>query len=320
MPRKKRTIIEYRNYNLSAIFPVLLLTGENWRISDVPSGRLHIHNCLEIGLCESDSGFMEFEDKRHPFQEGDVTVISCDVPHTTYSTPGCASSWSYLFVDIQQIFQSFFPHSEPNNLDILNITNRHLCLILSQKKYPVINNIVREIIDEMKEKEAYYELTVRGLFLSLIPQLIRVIEKNPTPVDPLPNNNALPIAPALEYIQYHYAEDFSMDHLAQLCNLSPTHFRRLFLSIMKVSPLKHLHITRVNQAANLLRMTEKSVLEICELTGFHSISNFNRHFFDIMGETPSEFRKRTSYMKNHSIMTYNGWMYAEALAKPPQST
>lgn len=66
MPRHKRPYIEFRDYNLSSRFPVLLLSGEEWRISDVASPRLHIHNCLEIGLCESDSGTMIFEDTKRP--------------------------------------------------------------------------------------------------------------------------------------------------------------------------------------------------------------------------------------------------------------
>ena len=42
MPRRKRPYIEFRDYNLSSRFPVLLLSGEEWRISDVASPRLHI--------------------------------------------------------------------------------------------------------------------------------------------------------------------------------------------------------------------------------------------------------------------------------------
>ena len=41
MSRPPRTVIEYRNYELPADFPIQMLSGENWRISDVPSGVLH---------------------------------------------------------------------------------------------------------------------------------------------------------------------------------------------------------------------------------------------------------------------------------------
>ena len=48
MPTKKpKPIVEYRNYYLPSSFPVLLLTGDNWKISDVRSEHLHFHNCLE---------------------------------------------------------------------------------------------------------------------------------------------------------------------------------------------------------------------------------------------------------------------------------
>ena len=60
MSKPKNTVMEYRNYYLPGDFPVLVLTGGHWKISDIPSSRLHFHNCLEIGLCHSHSGTMKF--------------------------------------------------------------------------------------------------------------------------------------------------------------------------------------------------------------------------------------------------------------------
>ena len=50
MSKPKNIVTEYRNYYLPVDFPFLLLTGEHWKISDIPSSRLHFHNCLEIGV------------------------------------------------------------------------------------------------------------------------------------------------------------------------------------------------------------------------------------------------------------------------------
>ena len=96
MARQKSGVAEYRNYYLPYDFPVLLLSGEHWKISSVPSKNLHFHNCLEIGVCHSDSGYMEFIGKKDPllFREGDVTCIPRNIPHTTYSSPGTESHWS----------------------------------------------------------------------------------------------------------------------------------------------------------------------------------------------------------------------------------
>ena len=47
MAKSKRAVTEYRSYYLPTHFPVLLLSGDYWKISDIPSGSLHFHNCLE---------------------------------------------------------------------------------------------------------------------------------------------------------------------------------------------------------------------------------------------------------------------------------
>lgn len=68
MPRAKKPVIEYRRYSLPLHFPVLLLSGERWRISDIKSEHLHFHNHLEIGICHSDSGVMEIKGEAVPLQ------------------------------------------------------------------------------------------------------------------------------------------------------------------------------------------------------------------------------------------------------------
>lgn len=104
MGRHSKTVIEYRSYEFPPHFPLRVIAGEEWRISDVPSGVLHFHNCLEIGICESDSGKMNFSGKVVPFKAGDITFVAGDVPHTTWSDPGCASKWSYIFTDAEEPF------------------------------------------------------------------------------------------------------------------------------------------------------------------------------------------------------------------------
>lgn len=103
MSKPKNTVMEYRNYYLPADFPVLVLTGGHWKISDIPSSRLHFHNCLEIGLCHSHSGTMKFYSEPMSFKEGDVTCIPRNIPHTTYSDQGMESRWSYIMFDPAQL-------------------------------------------------------------------------------------------------------------------------------------------------------------------------------------------------------------------------
>lgn len=315
MPRHKHIPIEYRNYALPAYFPIILLSGDVWRISDVPSGTLHFHNCLEIGLCESDSGIMEFADTSCPFHAGDVTIVASDVAHTTYSSPGTASKWSYLFVNIEELFSPYFPLDIISNSDLLSKMIRHYCAILSREDYPDIYALVVEIIREMQEKETNFQFSVRGLMLSLMMKLMNIYATaGDTGIDTLQaHENSLSIAPAIYYIRKNYMQDFPMESLADMCHMSPTHFRRTFSSIMGFGALEYVNRIRITHATILLRTTEMPVLEISEEIGFHSVSSFNRQFMEIVGMKPSEYRKQMSCIRDRSLLKCTGWM------TPPQS-
>lgn len=110
----KKSIIESRHYSLPMDFPILVLDGEKWRISDVKSERLHFHNCLEIGIFHSDSGKIEFKDEALTFKAGDITCIPRYIPHTTYSTPNTESLWSYIFVDPEDLYLNLYDTSKHN--------------------------------------------------------------------------------------------------------------------------------------------------------------------------------------------------------------
>ncbi len=314
MSRQKNTVIEYRDYNLPAYFPILLLTGEVWRISDIPSNRLHFHNCFEIGLCESDGGFMKFGDEMRAFNAGDITLVGSNVVHTTYSSPGTASKWTYIFVDLEELLAPYFPLNLFLDPVMLSTITRSFYTILPGYEHPSLCLLLNEVVREMKEKKENYQFSVRGLILSFLVHLTVIYKsssagdrKDPSPA----RDKQLVIAPALDYIHTNYMHDFTIDDLARVCEMSPTHFRRMFLSIMGTNPLDYLNSFRISKASVLLRSTEIPVLEISEEVGFRSVSSFNRHFADIMGTSPLKWRKQMSFIENKSVLKYTGWMVPE---------
>ena len=324
MSKPKNIVTEYRNYYLPVDFPLLLLTGEHWKISDIPSSRLHFHNCLEIGICHSWSGTMKFYSDPLHFKAGDVTCVPRNIPHTTWSDKGNESRWSYLYLDPQVMFRDMIPPSD-GEADLSFSSYQNIRHIMPRQEFPHIYSLVMTVIDELNSERSNYRLCVRGLLLALCIELNRIQEQEnassqlmPPPTELSVPENALVISPALNYIEDHYATQFPMEKLAEVCHLSPTHFRRVFHSIMNMSPLNYLNSTRIMKACNLLRSTEDSILAISEMVGFASVSSFNRHFQDIIHQTPREYR-----MQSHSsgafasdprktIVEFSGWMEPES--------
>lgn len=323
MSKPVNAITEYRNYYLTPHFPVLLLTGEHWKISDVPSERLHFHNCLEIGICHSENGYLELYGERFSFREGDITIIPRNVPHTTYSSPGAASQWSYIFIDPNELFRHSLP-STWKNYDLAPYFFKNFKYFLHKTQYPTVYQLLTVIIKELEEERPGFQFSAKGLLLSLYIEIYRIQNQEEIEEggDDSGNRfsdsaNPLSIAPALDYIENNYMRQFNIEFLADLCHWSPTHFRRIFNSIMRISPLNYVNNTRIQKSCSLLCSTEESILSISEAVGFQSVSSYNRYFYRIMQQSPREYRRRMlqsdKQEQNTSILEYSGWMYPETL-------
>lgn len=310
MSKQKKDIIEYRSYDLPVNFPVILLTGDRWHISDIKSGRLHFHNCLEIGICHSDEAIMEFYGVPTHIKAGNITCIPRNLPHTTYSVPGMSSLWSYIFLEPEDLFRNYI-----HNLELpISLLQNFPMLIMHKNTHPNVHFLVTSIINELQQKRPGFQASARGLLLALCIEFLRLQEDQAADIPAFPPENALVISPALDYIRENYANQFPISLLADLCHLSGTHFRRVFNSIMGTSPLEFLNKTRIYKACALLRSTEKTVLSISEQVGFRSVSSFNRYFIRIMGMSPRSWRTQLPQTevredwKKQTILEFSGWV------------
>ena len=312
MAKNAKNVVEYRIYDLPLNFPVMLLHGREWCISDILSNRLHFHNCFEIGICHSDSGILVFEDQKIPFRAGDVSCIPRHVPHTTCSDKGSRSRWSYLFIDLEQILgrDGFMLSSSGQNL--VACPDYHW--LLHRNQHPKIHFIVSSIVDEILENKSNYETVVRHLLILLYHELIR-LQNAASDNDVDKNKNSFILKPALEHILRHYMQPITVDSLAEMCRLSTTHFRRLFVSVVGEAPISFLNTVRINQACILLQTTDDSILSIAEAVGFTTISSFNRYFSKLTGVSPREYRdpsiRDNLQPRRKHVLRQMGWMKPE---------
>ena len=100
------------------------------------------------------------------------------------------------------------------------------------------------------------------------------------------------LKPATEYIAAHYAEDITLDQLAQLVGTSSVNFRRQFTRTFGISPGRYITTIRLNAARMLLTTTEKSVADIAVEVGFFDQSHFIKAFKRERGTTPGRYRRQ----------------------------
>src|SRR5690606_19381370 len=80
--------------------------------------------------------------------------------------------------------------------------------------------------------------------------------------------------------------------LAELMGMSDSRFSRYFKQTMHQSPLAYMHRLRVEKAAELLRETDRNILDIALELGFEHPGYFIRRFREQTGMTPAEYRRR----------------------------
>jgi AraC-like DNA-binding protein len=90
-----------------------------------------------------------------------------------------------------------------------------------------------------------------------------------------------------------YAQPLDIRTLAQIAHVSESHFIRTFRATFGETPHRYLQRRRVERSMFLLRETDRSVTEICLDVGFTSLGTFSRTFSDIVGRSPTEYRRHT---------------------------
>lgn len=96
---------------------------------------------------------------------------------------------------------------------------------------------------------------------------------------------------ALNYIHQNYTAPVKIKQLACLCHVSPAHLTRMFREQVGMSPLKYLHMKRMEFAQLLLSTTSMTGSEIASAIGMYDNSSFCRMFRSICGCTPEEYRR-----------------------------
>jgi transcriptional regulator GlxA family with amidase domain len=89
-----------------------------------------------------------------------------------------------------------------------------------------------------------------------------------------------------------YAQPLDIPALADIALVSEAHFIRTFSTTFGETPHHYLQRRRVERSMFLLRETDHSVTDICLEVGFSSLGTFSRTFRDIVGESPTDYRKQ----------------------------
>lgn len=150
-----------------------------------------------------------------------------------------------------------------------------------------------EIVQMIQQVERA-RLNGPGNELALFAEFYRVCSKFKELMDTPYSKRDFRIAQAKEFIDLHFKEMDCVDFAVNLAGISRRRFGDLFKQQYGAAPGEYVLHKKIRYSQELLRLSNLSVAEVADLSGFCDVYYFSRMFKKITGITPGEFKKQKS--------------------------
>jgi AraC-like DNA-binding protein len=157
--------------------------------------------------------------------------------------------------------------------------------------YETLKECMRSIYEESIAKDVCYKLPIRANIYLMMSSLLRHYCGSRDEYDKIIYHNVLRLRPIIEYIFNNFIKKIYVEELADMINVSPDYFTRMFKDSIGKTPIDYINALRVNRALKLLFQTEIPVSEVAEATGFSNPNYFNKTFKLYMNTSPLAYRK-----------------------------
>lgn len=94
-----------------------------------------------------------------------------------------------------------------------------------------------------------------------------------------------------EFVMKNFTRDITLAEVAQKVNLAENSFSRYFSKRTRKSFISFVNDVRLHHACKLLQENTLSVSQICFQSGYNNLSNFNRQFKKVYGQSPLAYAK-----------------------------
>ena len=249
--------------------------------------REHAHTACELSLILKGHGTYTTLNKDYEFSEGNVFIFGSNEPH--YITKINDET------DILNI------HFEPRVLWENTATMELMSLFLSRNENfenvfrndEILKHQILSIESETQSKNFGHIVEAKHHLFSALIHIIRGYNCTTFDVEFTTKHHhaAKSVKKVLAYIDENLDKKITLEELAEIAHVSTNYFSCLFKKLNGISPWDYIVLKRVEKAITLLQTTDKNKIEIAEICGFTSSSNFYKAFAKVTGKTPSEYIK-----------------------------
>ena len=163
-------------------------------------------------------------------------------------------------------------------------------LHLPPDKHREVTQLVRDLEEELSHHKDGFHFICLTLLMQIIGQLSRVYAE----IETATSRSFLRLARVLQHIEIHYADCLKLEDLAKTAGMSNRTLQRRFQESFAMSPIYFLNRLRIGKACKELLRSNSTITEVAERVGILDSNYFSRLFQQLVGISPSAYRKKPS--------------------------
>ncbi len=261
-------------------------------LNDEPTAyATHWHPDIEIIIPLENIYTVIIDQSEYVLSPGDIFIIPSGEPHKLIA-PESGLRLIYLFdFSILSKIRGFSYITTYLSQPVL--INENTCSSIYEKEASLIADLFRDYCseDSLREFPIYSKL----IMFFFIYGTYRLAQENSS--DEISSGTDRQkylldkFNTVFNYLDEHYAEDLTLEQVADIAGFSKFHFSRLFKQYSGQNFYEYLCFRRIKAAETLLLRPDLTITEVALHSGFSSLSTFNRMFKKLKKCTPSKYRR-----------------------------
>ena len=257
----------------------------------------HFHPEIELVYIRESYGKRVIGDKIEPFCAGDLVLVGSNLPHVWLSdeyfhqeTAKERAKSVVLYFNKEIFGEGFYNLREVEKINTL-FRNAQRGLKITGATHDTIIAIIEKLVSKTGFERVLGLLEILHV-LSIAGDLEFINSDTYSGV--VYNKDSDRLADVFKYINTSFGSDITLNDVAKKANLTPQSFCRLFKKRMDKHFMEYLNEVRISHACRYLMDTDCSISEIAYMSGFKTVSNFNKVFKENTGYCPTSYRLKAS--------------------------
>ena len=239
----------------------------------------HTHQFTELFYVLHGEGAFYIESDKVPVKTDDLIIINPNVEHTEKTFPN--NPMEYIVFGVEGLAFSFTEHDQAYG-------RGYSFYSYGSDKNQFIN-FAQLMMHEFQDKKPGFEKVCHGLLEVLLVYISR--KQKLSVISESSFQLSKECAIAKRYIDTNYAQDITLDSLAEITHINKFYLAHSFTECIGQSPISYLTERRLATCKELLSSSNLSVTQIATSAGFSSQSYFSQIFNKKVGMSPRQYRK-----------------------------